>query len=47
LTQYDAKMPGVVVAYKPQSLDHVFGQIVAERGMKQLRIAEVHQVPRT
>ncbi len=40
MTQYDAQMPNVQVAYKPQSLDNVFGQIISEMGMKQLRIAE-------
>ena len=39
-TQYDATMPNVQIAFKPQSLDNVFGQIVSEAGMKQLRIAE-------
>ncbi len=40
MTQYDATMPNVHVAYLPQSLDKPFGQIVSEHGMTQLRIAE-------
>jgi len=40
MTQYDATMPGVCVAYPPQSIDRVLGQILSERGLKQLRIAE-------
>ncbi len=40
MTQYDATMPGVHVAYLPQSLDKPFGQIISEQGMTQLRIAE-------
>lgn len=40
MTSYDAQMPGVHVAYKPQSLDKPFGQIISERNLKQLRIAE-------
>ena len=40
MTQYDAAMPNVLVAYRPQSLDQVLGQILSEAGLKQLRIAE-------
>ncbi|MDR0531013.1 MAG: 2,3-bisphosphoglycerate-independent phosphoglycerate mutase [Oscillospiraceae bacterium] len=40
MTQYDAAMPNVLVAYQPQQLDHVLGQIISERGLRQLRIAE-------
>ena len=40
MTQYDATMPGVLVAYKPDGLDRVLGQILSEAGLKQLRIAE-------
>ena len=40
MTQYDATMPNVEVAFKPQSLDKPFGQIVSENGLTQLRIAE-------
>jgi len=40
MTQYDAKMPNVQVAFLPQSLENTFGQCVAQRGLTQLRIAE-------
>jgi 2,3-bisphosphoglycerate-independent phosphoglycerate mutase len=39
-TQYDATMPNVEVAFKPQSLDFPLGEIVSKAGLKQLRIAE-------
>ncbi len=42
-TQYDAAMPGVHIAFAPQSLDNILGQVVAERGMTQLRIAETEK----
>jgi len=40
MTQYDATMPNVLVAYEPQSLDYPVGQVVSEQGLTQLRIAE-------
>lgn len=40
MTQYDATMPNVQVAYAPQSLDYPLGQVIAEQGLTQLRIAE-------
>ncbi|MBP0990314.1 MAG: 2,3-bisphosphoglycerate-independent phosphoglycerate mutase [Oscillospiraceae bacterium] len=40
MTQYDASMPNVHIAFPPQSLDMPFGQVVSELGLKQLRIAE-------
>jgi len=40
MTQYDATMPNVFVSYKPQSLACPLGQVLSERGLKQLRIAE-------
>ena len=42
-TQYDATMPNVTVAYPPEELTHTFGEIVAEHGMTQLRIAETEK----
>ena len=42
-TQYDASMPGVEVAFKPQKLDNIFGQYIAEKGLTQLRIAETEK----
>ena len=40
MTQYDAAMPNVEVAFLPQSLDMPFGEVVSNLGLKQLRIAE-------
>ena len=42
-TQYDATMPNVQVACKPQSLTHVMGEYLAEKGLTQLRIAETEK----
>ena len=43
MTQYDASMPNVQVAYKPQSLKNTLGEYLAEKGMAQLRIAETEK----
>ena len=40
MTQYDATMPNVDVAFKPQSIDLPFGAIISQNGLSQLRIAE-------
>ena len=42
-TQYDATMPNVDVAFKPQSLKNTFGEYIAEKGLTQLRIAETEK----
>lgn len=42
-TQYDATMPNVEVAFKPQVLTNTFGEYLANRGMTQLRIAETEK----
>lgn len=42
LTEYDAKLPAPV-AFAPDDLAHTLGQIVSERGLKQLRIAETEK----
>ena len=42
-TQYDATMPNVQVAFKPQSLANTLGQYISEQGMTQLRIAETEK----
>ena len=42
-TQYDASMPNVDVAFKPQKLDNIFGQYIADKGLTQLRIAETEK----
>ena len=43
MTQYDATMPNVDVAFKPQVLTNTFGEYLAARGMTQLRIAETEK----
>ena len=43
MTQYDAQMPNVNVAFKPQSLQNTFGQYIADKGLTQLRIAETEK----
>lgn len=43
MTQYDATMPGVEVAFKPQSLSNTFGEYISKNGLTQLRIAETEK----
>ncbi|HHV32691.1 2,3-bisphosphoglycerate-independent phosphoglycerate mutase [Caproiciproducens sp. LBM24188] len=43
MTQYDATMPNVQVAFKPQSLENTFGEYVSKNGLTQLRIAETEK----
>ena len=43
MTQYDAAMPNVSVAYAPESLDNTFGEYISSLGIKQLRIAETEK----
>ena len=40
MTQYDADMPNVTVAFEPQVIDMPLGAVISENGLKQLRIAE-------
>ncbi len=40
MTQYDASMPNVKLAFAPLELTNTFGEIVANAGLRQLRIAE-------
>lgn len=42
-TQYDAAMPNVQVAFKPQSLKNTFGEYISNCGYSQLRIAETEK----
>ena len=42
-TQYDASMPNVDVAFKPQSIENGLGQYLADLGKTQLRIAETEK----
>ena len=43
MTQYDATMPNVQVAFRPQSLDNTLGQYISDKGLTQLRIAETEK----
>ena len=43
MTQYDATMPNVDIAFKPQSLKNTFGEYIASQGLSQLRIAETEK----
>ena len=44
-TQYDATMPGVHVAFLPQSLHNTLGEYLSQKGLTQLRIAETESMP--
>ena len=43
LTQYDRTLNNVHVAYHPQEFTHMLGELLAEAGKKQLRIAETEK----
>lgn len=43
MTQYDAEMPNVLVAFPPQSLKNTLGEYLSQLGLKQLRIAETEK----
>lgn len=43
LTQYDAAMPNVEVAFKPQTLVNTLGEFLSKKGLRQLRIAETEK----
>lgn len=43
MTQYDQKIKNAMVAYKPQSLDNIFADVLSEQGLTQLRIAETEK----
>lgn len=43
MTQYDASMPNVDVAFKPQALTNTFGEYISRKGLRQLRIAETEK----
>lgn len=42
-TQYDATIPNVEVAFKPQTLVNTFGEYIDNMGLSQLRIAETEK----
>ncbi|MDJ1185902.1 2,3-bisphosphoglycerate-independent phosphoglycerate mutase [Roseofilum casamattae] len=41
-TQYDSNLP-VDVAFEPQNLDNILAEVIAERGLRQLRTAETEK----
>jgi 2,3-bisphosphoglycerate-independent phosphoglycerate mutase len=41
-TQYDGSLP-VLVAFEPQNLNNILGQVVAQHGLKQFRTAETEK----
>ncbi|MCR5041570.1 MAG: 2,3-bisphosphoglycerate-independent phosphoglycerate mutase [Clostridia bacterium] len=43
MTQYDADMPNVEIAYPPQSLANTFGEFISKLGMTEMRIAETEK----
>lgn len=43
MTQYDATMPNVLVAYAPKELTMTFGEYISQKGLTQLRIAETQK----
>ena len=42
-TEYDATMPNVHIAYKPQEIKNTFGEYISKKGLTQLRIAETEK----
>ncbi len=43
LTQYDATMPNVEIAFKNENLKNTFGEYISKKGLSQLRIAETQK----
>ena len=43
MTQYDATMPNVHVAFAPEGLSNTFGKYISDKGLTQLRIAETEK----
>ncbi len=43
MTQYDATMPNVDVAFRPEKLKNTFGEYISGKGLTQLRIAETEK----
>lgn len=44
-TQYDKRFTNVRVAYPPLTLKNTLGEVISDRGMRQLRIAETEKYP--
>ena len=43
-TQYDPRLP-VQVAFEPQNLNNILGEVIARQGLKQFRVAETEKYP--
>ena len=43
MTEYDATIPNVKVAFKPEKLNNTFGEYISNKGLRQLRIAETEK----
>lgn len=43
MTQYDAEMPNVTLAFAPENLKNTLGEYIADSGLTQLRIAETEK----
>ncbi|MEC4984257.1 MAG: 2,3-bisphosphoglycerate-independent phosphoglycerate mutase [Oscillatoria sp. PMC 1068.18] len=43
-TQYDSRLP-VPVAFEPQNLNNILGQVIADNGLQQFRAAETEKYP--
>lgn len=43
MTEYDASMPNVKIAYPPETYKNTLGEYIASLGMRQLRIAETEK----
>ncbi|MGB5592597.1 MAG: 2,3-bisphosphoglycerate-independent phosphoglycerate mutase [Crocosphaera sp.] len=43
-TQYDPRLP-VKVAFEPQNLNNILGQVISDHGLKQFRVAETEKYP--
>ena len=43
MTQYDATMPNVDVAFRPETLKNTFAEYISSKGLTQLRIAETEK----
>ena len=45
MTAYDERFEGIEILYKTHLLSHTLGEVVADAGLKQLRIAETEKYP--
>ena len=43
MTEYDATMPNVMLAYPPEVVEPTLGSVIAAHGLRQLRIAETEK----